>query len=164
MAKPYSVLQNAQHFGSYEHAQKIVYRVLDDLNGSYDSVGVGNALVEALEGPGMMPGLVEVTGGTGEWYGESRNIYEERGEPFTLENLCSLLRELVDDPEYFFWDVRYRYVTDVPAERDPDNEETREVTIMFNCFFVTQYGFEFAQYLFPERMEALRKLEESRKG
>lgn len=159
VAKPYSALQSATNLSSFGHAQKIVYRVLDDLNGSYDSVGVGSALIEALEGPGVIPGLVEVRGGTGEWYSESRNIYLERGEPFTLDNLIPLCSYgIVDDHEHFFWDVRNRYVIDVP-DRDPDNEETRDVTVMFNCFHVTKMGFEFAQMLFPERMEEMRKRE-----
>ena len=165
VANPYGAIQNAAKLSSFGHAQKIVYRVLDALNGSYDSVGVGSALIEALEGPGVIPGLVEVSGGTGEFYGESRNIYQERGEPFTLDNLitfCSF--GMVNDPEHFFFDLRNRYVTDVPTERDPDDEESRDVTIMFNCFHVNESGFEFAQLLFPERMEALRKLEESRKA
>jgi hypothetical protein len=159
--KPYAALQNAANMSSFGHAQKIVYRVLDLLNGNFDSEAVGNALVEAFESPGVIPGLVEVRGGTGKWFIESRNIYQERGEPFTLDNLipfCSF--GIVNDPEHFFWDVRNRYLIDVP-DGDPDDEQTREVTIMFNCFHVTQKGFEFAQFLFPDRMEEMRKREEA---
>jgi hypothetical protein len=162
--KPYTALESATNLSSFTHAQKIVYRVLDGLNGSYDSVGVASALIEAIEGPGVIPGLVEVTGGTGEFYAESRNIYLERGEPFTLDNLIDHCGYgLVEDPEHFFWDVRYRYVIDVPHRDDPFDEETREVTVMFNCFHLTKMGLEFAQQFFPERIEALRKIEDARK-
>lgn len=163
VARPYTALQTAWRLEYSGHAQAVAYGVLDALNGNYDSDAVVNALAEALEGPGVIPGLVEVTGGTGDWYASSRNIYQERGDPFTLDNLiefCSF--GLVLDPEHFFFDVRNRNVIDVP-DRDPEDEQTGDVTVMFNCFHVTQKGLAFAEQFFPERIEKLRQAEAARK-
>jgi hypothetical protein len=139
--KPYAALMDAWRMEYPEHAQAIADRVLDAANGNFDSAALTNALVAAVEGPGVIPGLVEVVGGTGEWYVESRNIYQERGEPFTLDNLIPLCGYgLVRDPEHFFFDVR-----------------GTEMRLMFNCFHVTKEGAAFCAWLFPERVEALRK-------
>ena len=146
VAKPYTALLNAWRIEHPEHAQEIADRVLDAANGNFDSVALTNALVAVVEGPGVIPGLVEVSYGTGKWNVWSRNIYMERGEPFTLDNLipfCSY--GIVRDPEHFFFDVR-----------------GTETQLMFNCFHVTKRGLEFARALFQERVEKLHKAEGAR--
>lgn len=146
-AKPYAALRLAWRMEYREHAQAIADRVLDAAGGNFDSEALVNALAEAVEGPGVIPGLVEVTGGVGEWYVDSRNIYQERGEPFTLENLIPLCGYgLVRDPEHFFFDVR-----------------GTETTLMFGCFHVTEDGLEFCEAMFPERVRQLRQAEAARK-
>jgi hypothetical protein len=143
VAAPYTALMNAPALREEKGARSIMERVFDAANGNFDTELLTNALADAFEGPGCMPGLVEVRGEVGPYSLCSRNIYQERGALFTLDNLAPPRhRGLTSDPEYYFYDVR--------------GSNTK---VLFNCFHLTKLGLEFAQWAFPERIEKLRERE-----
>lgn len=146
VAAPYTALMNAPALRGEKAAKAIVDRVFDTANGNFDIERLVNALADALEGPGCMPGLVRVNTEVDGYDVFGRNIYGERGSPFTLQDLSPPLhRGLTSDPEYYFEDVR-----------------GSGVNALFNFYHLTEPGLEFAQWLWPERIEQLKKAEEAR--
>lgn len=147
VAAPYTALMNAPALRGEKAAKAIADRVFDAANGNYDIERLVNALADALEGPGCMPGLVRVNAMVDGYYDViGRCIYKERGSPFTLQDLGPpLSRGLTSDPEYYFEDLR-----------------GSETNAFFNFYHLTEPGLEFAQWLWPERIEQLKKAEEAR--
>lgn len=144
VAKPYTALTNAPL--TQATADAVVRRVFDAAKGNYDTRLLCDALADALEGPGVMPGLVEVRGETGDYLVYSRNIYEERGAPFTLENLLAPVHYgLSSDPEFWFENVR-----------------GSETDVLVTCMHLTKRGLEFCVACFPERVRTLAAAEAAR--
>lgn len=147
VAAPYTALMNAPALRGEKPAKAIADRVFDAANGNFNIERLVNALAEALEGPGCMPGLVRVnTMADGFYDFIGRCIYKERGSPFTLQELGPPLhRGLTSDPEYYFEDVR-----------------GSGAGAFFNFYHLTEPGLEFAHWLWPERIEQLREREAAR--
>lgn len=140
-AQAYAALSRAPSLAQEAVAEAAVIRAADRLGEDWDTERLARAVVEEIEGPGCMPGLISVRGQRGDFFVFECNIYQERGEPFTLKNLLAPVHYgLSSDPEYYFENVR-----------------GREVDVLFNCFHVTKLGLEFCASVFPERMEELRR-------
>ncbi len=148
VARPFTALMCSPMFGDEKAVAAIVQRVFEAAKGDFDSERLCEALVRALEGPGVMPGLVEVRGGSSVLYVESRNIYQERGAPFTLENLLAPVHHgLSADPEFYFENVR-----------------GSGMDVLLGVFHLTKRGAEFCMACFPERVKKLLAAEKARNG
>jgi len=100
------------------------------------------ALANLCEGPGCIPGLISVCGPDGEFDLFECNIMQKRGgainSSFTAPYSCGLT-----------WDS-YHFV------ENPFGEGS---SVGFSNDHLTETGVEFAKWLFPERIEALRRSE-----
>jgi hypothetical protein len=137
--RPFAALREAAR-ADRDYFEARVKRAFEEANGNFDSEKLCEAIVRQIEGPGVMPGLVEVRGGTGEFWLESRNIQTERGGQLVPENINRLcVFGLTIDPEFYF-----------------ENILGSGVDVLLTVDHVSKLGLAFCEEQFAERIEVMR--------
>jgi hypothetical protein len=149
---PYSMLLRSPAIGNTLVAQVLVEHAYENseeaIRNAYVTDGVSGArifayaLARLCEGPGCIPGLISAHGPDGKLDLFECNIMQERGgainSTFTVPYSCGLT-----------WDSYHFF-------EDPLGKGSR---VSFSNDHLTETGVEFAKWLFPERIEALRRRE-----
>lgn len=150
VAAPYSIFLRAPRMNDRPVVQELVERAsgnsAEAIRRAYASdTGSGSevfahALAKLCEGPGCIPGLISVTGPDVSFDLFECNIMHERGGPlnssFTVPYSCGLT-----------WNSFHFF-------EDPFGAGS---AVGFSTDHLTDAGIEFAEWLFPERIEAMRR-------
>ena len=158
IAKPYTALMRAHEIENHAAAEEIVKRAYeaskDKIAHAYDNEDApdfvtgaqifADAIGVACAGPGRGPALTDAMDVKNFGVGQA-HFMRESG--FVMECFYGGYSGLIWDSFWFF--------------EDPFGEDT---SASWTTFALTEFGVEFCKWRYPERVEALRKLEESRKA
>lgn len=140
LEQPYAALKNSPALREGQIFKEQVRAAILASDAKPDLEKLGYAIASALEGPGCIPGLISVRALNELDFFEC-NIYNERGEPFTIENLVRLdSAGLVAHAEWCF-----------------DTLPERGIDVLGNYFHFTELGVEFCETYYGDKMLALKK-------
>jgi len=153
IARPYTALLRAHEIESREAAEEIVKRAFenskDRIARAYDNADApdfvsgaqifADAIGEACAGPGRGPALTDTLDAKNYGIGEA-HFMREKG--FVMESFYGGFSGLIWDSFWFF--------------EDAFGERT---SASWTTFALTEFGVEFCKWRYPERVEALRKME-----